>query len=43
MATVAKPTNEHIAEMLAAILRELEELRKEQAQLAADVRKAVGK
>ena len=38
MATAAKPTNERIAEMLAEILRELDEVKKAQNQLAADLR-----
>ncbi len=39
VATAAKPTNEHIAEMLSQILRELGEVRKTQGQLAADLRR----
>ena len=38
MATAAKPTNERIAEMLAEVLRELDEVKKAQNQLAADLR-----
>jgi hypothetical protein len=38
VATAAKPTNEHITEMLAEILRELGEVKKTQDQLAADLR-----
>jgi hypothetical protein len=34
----ARPTNEHIAEMLAQVLRELGDVKKAQAQLAADLR-----
>ena len=39
MATAAKPTNEHIAEMLTQVLRELGEVKKTQDQLAADLRR----
>ncbi|MFQ5554049.1 MAG: hypothetical protein ACE5GC_01600 [Acidimicrobiia bacterium] len=39
MATAAKPTNEHIAELLARVLRELGEVKKTQDQLAADLRR----
>jgi hypothetical protein len=35
----AKPTNEHIAEMLTQILSELGEVKKTQDQLADDLRK----
>jgi hypothetical protein len=38
VATAAKPTNERIAEMLAEVLRELDEVKKAQNQLAADLR-----
>lgn len=38
MAKAAKPTNERIAEMLAEVLRELDEVKKTQNQLAADLR-----
>ena len=39
MAIAAKPTNERITEMLAEVLRELDEVKKAQNQLAADLRK----
>ena len=39
MATATKPTNERIAEMLGQVLRELGDVKKTQAQLAADLRK----
>jgi hypothetical protein len=39
LATAAKPTNEHIAEMLTQVLRELGEVKKTQDQLAADPRR----
>ncbi len=39
VATAAKPTNEHIAEMLAQVIRELGEVKKTQGQLAAEVRR----
>ena len=39
VATAAKPTNQHIAEMLAQVLRELGEVKETQDQLAADLRK----
>jgi hypothetical protein len=39
VATAAKPTNEHIAEMLSQVLRELGEVKKTQDQLAADLRR----
>ena len=38
VATAAKPTNERIADMLAEVLRELDEVKKTQNQLAADLR-----
>ena len=38
MATAEKPTNERIALMLERILRELDEVKQAQDQLAADVR-----
>jgi hypothetical protein len=37
--TATKPTNERIAEMLAQILREVGDVKKTQAQLAADLSK----
>jgi hypothetical protein len=36
------PTNEHIAELLDQILRELEALRQAQESLAAEIRAATG-
>jgi hypothetical protein len=39
VAATAKPTNEHIAEMLTQVPRELGEVKKTQDQLAADLRK----
>jgi hypothetical protein len=39
VAPTAKPTNEHITEMLAQVLRELGEVKKTQDQLAADLRR----
>jgi len=39
VATAAKPTNEHTAEMLTQVLRELGEVKKTQDQLAADLRR----
>jgi hypothetical protein len=38
VATAAKPTNEHIAEMLDHVLRELSEVKRTQEQLVADLR-----
>ena len=38
MATAEKPTNEHITQLLERILRELDEVKKTQDQLAANVR-----
>jgi len=40
VATAAKPTNEHIAEMLTQVLLEFGEVKKTQDQLADDLRKA---
>ena len=40
VATAAKPTNEHIAEMLDQVLRELSEVKRTQEQLVADLRRA---
>ena len=39
VATAAKPTNQHIAEMLAQVLRELGEVKETQDQLATNLRK----
>jgi hypothetical protein len=39
VATVVKPTNENIAEMLTQVLRELGEVKKTQDQLVADLRR----
>jgi len=39
VATAAKPTNKHIAEILSQVLRELGEVKKTQDQLAADLRR----
>lgn len=38
VATNAKPTNEHIAEMLRRVLHDLDEVKKTQDELAADLR-----
>jgi hypothetical protein len=40
VAAAAKPTNEHIIEMLGQVLRELDDIKKTQQQLVADLRQA---
>lgn len=43
VATAAKPTNEHITDMLTQVLRELGQVQKNQNQLAADLRRLAPK
>lgn len=40
VAAAAKPTNEHIIDMLGQVLRELDDIKKTQQQLVADLSQA---